>query len=117
MQRRRSHLQRIAVRTDGRVLLVPVAEVDWLESAGNYICLHSGSKTHIVRETMARLEEQLDPARFARIHRSTMINLNRIRELQPYFHGDYKVLLEDGTELTLSRNYRENLMSRLGLAN
>jgi len=66
---------------------------------------------------MARLEEQLDPARFARIHRSTMINLNRIRELQPYFHGDYKVLLEDGTELTLSRNYRENLMNRLGLAN
>jgi len=117
MQRRRSYLQRVAVRTDGRVLLVPVAEVDWLEPAGNYTCMHAGSKTHIIRETMARLEEQLDPVRFARIHRSTMINLNRIRELQPYFHGDYKVLLEDGTELTLSRNFRENLMSRLGLAN
>jgi two-component system LytT family response regulator len=104
---------RIAIRTNGRVIFVKLGEIDWIEAADNYVCLHCGKETHVLRETMSELEARLDPARFIRVHRSAIVNLDCIRELQPWFRGDYKVMLQDGTELTLTKNHREKLESRL----
>jgi two-component system, LytTR family, response regulator len=106
--------QRLAVKEDGRVLFVGLEEVDWIQAAGNYARVHAGAATHLLRETMAALEARLPPEQFVRIHRSAIVALDRIRELQPWFHGDYKVILRDGTALTLSRGYRQNLQERLG---
>jgi two-component system LytT family response regulator len=89
-------------------------EIDWIEAASNYVRLHVGREVHLLRETMSRLETRLDGGRFLRIHRSTIVNIERIKELQPSFHGDYVVVLRDGTELTLSRGYREHLQNLLG---
>ena len=114
LERSRGYAQRILVRSDGRIRLVSVAEVDWIEAADNYVRVHAGAERHLVRETMAAMEARLDPSRFARIHRSTIVNLARIRELQPTFNGEYAVLLHTGATLTLSRGYREALRSRLG---
>jgi two-component system, LytTR family, response regulator len=104
---------RIAVRNNGRVIFLKLRDIDWIEAADNYVCLHCGKDTHILRETMSELESRLDPAKFVRVHRSAIVNLDRIRELQPWFRGDYRVVLHDGTELTLTRNHREKLESRL----
>ena len=104
---------RIAVRNNGRVVFVKLADIDWIEAADNYVCLHCGKETHIVRETMNELEARLDPAQFLRVHRSSIVNLDRVRELQPWFRGDYRIVLRDGTELTLTKNHREKLESRL----
>lgn len=104
---------RIAVRNNGRVIFLKLGDIDWIEAADNYVCLHAGRETHILRETMNDLEARLDPARFIRVHRSAIVNLDRIKELQPWFRGDYKVMLHDGTELTLTKNHREKLESRL----
>ncbi len=104
---------RIAVRNNGRVIFLKLSEIDWIEAADNYVCLHTGRETHILRETMSELEARLDPARFIRVHRSAIVNLDCIKELQPWFRGDYKVMLNDGTELTLTKTHREKLESRL----
>jgi two-component system LytT family response regulator len=104
---------RIPIRGDGRVIFVRVADVDWAEAAGNYVRLHAGREVHLLRETMAALEGALDPARFVRIHRSAIVNVDRIKELQPWFAGDYIVILRDGRQLKLSRTYREQLQSRM----
>ncbi|MFN0119755.1 MAG: LytR/AlgR family response regulator transcription factor [Blastocatellia bacterium] len=101
---------RLLVRTAGRVYFLKTEEIDWIEAAGNYACLHAGGETHLLRETMKRLENRLDPERFPRIHRSTLVNIDRIREIQPLFNGDYTVILRNGAQLTLSRNYRERLL-------
>jgi two-component system LytT family response regulator len=104
---------RIAVRNNGRVVFVKLTDIDWIEAADNYVCLHCGRETHVVRETMNELEARLDPAQFLRVHRSSIVNLERVRELQPWFRGDYRVVLRDGTQLTLTKNHREKLESRL----
>lgn len=104
---------RIAIRNNGRVIFVRLGEIDWIEAADNYVCLHCGKDTHILRETMNELEARLNPTRFIRVHRSAIVNLDCIKELQPWFRGDYKVMLNDGTELTLTKNHREKLESRL----
>ncbi len=104
---------RIAVRTNGRVVFLRSGDIDWVEAADNYVCMHCGRDVHVLRETMGELEAKLDPARFIRVHRSAIVNLDRIRELQPWFRGDYKVVLNDGTELTLTKSHREKLESRL----
>jgi two-component system, LytTR family, response regulator len=104
---------RIAVRSNGRVIFLRLGEIEWVEAADNYVCLHCGRETHILRETMSDLEARLDPSRFIRVHRSAIVNLECIKELQPWFRGDYKVVLNDGTELTLTKNHREKLESRL----
>lgn len=109
-------LDRFAIRSNGRVTLLRAEEIDWIESAGNYVSLHAGKKSHLIRETLSGLEGRLDPRRFVRIHRCTIVNIDRVRELQTYFHGEYKVILNDGTQLTLSRNYRENLGALTGAA-
>jgi two-component system LytT family response regulator len=88
--------------------------VDWVEADGDYVRLHTGKSSHLHRSTLSALEAQLDPAEFVRIHRSTIVRLARIRELQPYFHGEYVVLLADGTKLKLSRSYRDRLQTALG---
>jgi two-component system LytT family response regulator len=107
-------LERVAVKSNGRVRLVPVAEIDYIEAAGNYLRIYVGTERHVIRETLSAFEAKLDPARFVRIHRSTIVNIDRVRELEPYFHGDYIVRLADGRRLTLSRTYREHLRARLG---
>jgi two-component system LytT family response regulator len=88
--------------------------VDWVESADNYVNLHVGSETHLLRETMNALEQRMPGERFVRISRSTIVNLDRVKELQPLFHGEYAVILRDGVRLTLSRGYREKLDLLLG---
>ena len=95
------------------MFVVKTAEIDWVEAYGNYARLHVGARTHLIRETMAGLEEALEPAGFARLHRSTIVNLDRVKEMQPWFSGDYVALLTDGTRLKLSRVYRERLEQRL----
>jgi two-component system LytT family response regulator len=107
---------RLVVRSQERLFFVRTAEIDWIEAAGNYAKLHVGGRTHLIRETMSRLEEGLDPGRFARIHRSTIVNLDRVKELRPWFAGDYLVALHDGTELKLSRGYRAKLEEQMGSA-
>ena len=102
-------LNRLVVRNAGRVNFLKAEEIDWIEAAGNYACIHSGAESHLLRETMATLEAKLDPAKFVRIHRSAIVNLDRVKEIQPSFHGDAVVLLRGGKRLPLSRNYREKL--------
>jgi two-component system LytT family response regulator len=110
----RPAVERLIVKSGGKVSFVRTDEIDWIEAAGNYLRLHVGNDVHLLRETMSSLEARLDPRVFVRIHRSTMVNIERIRELQPSFHGDYVVSLRDGTELTLSRGCREKLQGVLG---
>ena len=105
----RRTLDRFLVRTRSRMVLVPAREVDWIGSASNYVELHCGKETHLVRGTLQSLEERLDPARFLRIHRSTIVNIDRVKELHPWSHGDLMVVLHDGVELRLSRRYRDRL--------
>ena len=100
------YAKRLAIKGDGRVILVDVDEVDRLEAAGNYVEVHSGARHHLVRETMASLEARLDPARFVRVSRSSIVNGTRVRELQPMFNGDFVVVLRDGTKVAGSRRYR-----------
>jgi two-component system LytT family response regulator len=107
---------RLVVKAAGRIHFVRTADIDWCEASGNYVRLHAGSDTHLVRETMSRLEAGLDPARFARIHRCTIVNVDRIQELRHTPGGEYAVVLTDGTELALSRGYREALQSRVSRA-
>ena len=105
---------RLVVKSGGRVYFLKTDEIDWVEAAGNYVRLHVSKDSHLLRETMNGIETKLDTRRFMRIHRSTIVNLERIKELQPWFHGDYVVLLRDGTRLTLSRGYRDKLQTVLG---
>lgn len=109
------YLTRLMVKTANRVVLLKVDEIDFIEADGNYAKLHAGRKAHLLREKMSDLEGRLDPARFVRIHRSIIVNLDRIKEMQPHFNGDYIVVLQDGRQLRLSRTRREHLESRLKL--
>ena len=109
----RTPLDRLLVKEEGRMYFVPVGEIDWIEAFGNYARLHTGQRTHLIRETMATLERALDARRFARIHRSTIVNLDRIRQMDLWGSGDYMVRLSDGTQLKLSRWYRDRLEARM----
>jgi two-component system LytT family response regulator len=107
-------LSRIVVKSGGTVLFVRVEDIDWIEAADYYARLHVGPRSHLVRETMAALEQKLDPARFFRVHRSAIVNLDRVKQLQPYFRGQHVVVLADGTRLKLNRARRERLEALLG---
>lgn len=109
----RSRVGRIMVRSGGRITFVRVDDVDWIEAQGDYICLHTQGKKHLIREKISDMETQLSPENFLRIHRSTMVNVTRIREMQPMFHGEYAVVLQDGTRLTMSRSFRDRVFERL----
>ncbi|MBZ4396442.1 LytTR family DNA-binding domain-containing protein [Myxococcus faecalis] len=106
--------ERLVVKSATRTLLVPVEDLDWVESAGNYVTLHVGTQTHLLRETMAELEGRLPARRFARVHRSALVNVDRIVSLTPTLSGDHRLVLKDGQELTLSRTYRARLEQVLG---
>jgi len=110
------YLERLVIKSGGRVTLLRVGEIEWIDAEGDYVRIHVGKQWHLLRETMKRLEAQLDPGRFVRIHRSTIVNLERVKELQPFFRGEYVVVLHNGTTLKLSRGYREHLEAKLGRA-
>jgi two-component system LytT family response regulator len=107
-------LDRLVVKSGGRVFFLRTDDIDWIEAAGNYVRLHLAEEAHLFRETMNNMEGRLDQHRFVRIHRSRIVNTDRIKELQPWFNGEYVVVLQNGTRLTLSRGYREKLQERLG---
>src|SRR5579871_5872998 len=109
IQQGRKHLDKLIIRQGGRVFFLRTDEIDWIEAAGNYVRLHAGKDEYLYRETMTKLEARLNPDRFARIHRSTIVNVERIKELQPWFRGDYMIVLGDNQKLTLSRTYRSRL--------
>jgi two-component system LytT family response regulator len=108
-------LERLAIKGIGQVAFVKVSEIDWIEAADYYACLHVGAKTHLLRRSMAELEVELDSAIFCRVHRSTIVNLERVRGLKLSEDGEYDVLLESGARLRLSRRYRKQLQLRLGV--
>ncbi len=107
------HLDRLVIRTGGRVILLRVEEIDWIAAETKYVRIHAGKDSHLLRQAIGALEPRLDPRRFVRIHRSTIVNLDRVKVLEPWFHGDYQVVLRDGTRLTLSRGCRRKLAQLL----
>jgi len=107
-------LERFVIKSGGRVFFVRADEIDWIEAAGNYVKLHVGTETHLLRETMNAVETQLPRETFYRIHRCHIVNIERVKELQPWFNGEYVVFLRTGARLTLSRGYREKLQDRIG---
>ncbi|HKO96156.1 MAG TPA: LytTR family DNA-binding domain-containing protein [Pyrinomonadaceae bacterium] len=109
----KAYLTRFMIKLATRVVLLNVSEIDWIEADGNYAKLHVGRKSHLLREKMHDLESQLDPHKFVRIHRSIIVNLERIQEMHPHVNGDYIVVLTDGAQLRLSRSRREHLEARL----
>ncbi|MBI4625995.1 MAG: response regulator transcription factor [Verrucomicrobia bacterium] len=104
---------RILVKSSGEIFFLKVTEIDWIEAEGDYMKFHVAGRAHLMRETMARLEARLDPKRFIRIHRSTIVNIDRLRKLSPSFAGEYAVILHDGTKLKLSRGYHERIAALL----
>jgi two-component system LytT family response regulator len=114
LRKERHRPPRIIVRSGGRIFFITVPEIDWIEAAGNYVKLHVGAATHLLRETMKSLEQQLDTARFVRVHRSTLVNLDRIKELQQAADGDWEVVLRDGTRLNAGRDADARLRQILG---
>ncbi|HJW15171.1 MAG TPA: LytTR family DNA-binding domain-containing protein [Thermoanaerobaculia bacterium] len=105
---------RLVIRSGGRVSFLKAEEIDWIEAEGNYVRIHAGSQRPLVRDTMSEIEARLDSSRFVRIHKSTIVNADRIKEIQPLFNGTHSVLLHDGTRLTWSRGYREQLRALTG---
>jgi two-component system, LytTR family, response regulator len=110
----RSYATRLLVRQGDRLEFLPVADVDWFEAAGNYVRAHTGQRSEQIRITLTGLLERLDPTVFARIHRSVIVNLGRIRAMHPWYGGDYTAVLTDGRELRVSRFYRAALLRTVG---
>ena len=108
------YLDRVIIRADGRITFLHTREIDWLEADDKYVHLHTGKSTRMVRQTLSAMEDQLDPKKFVRVHRSAIVNTDRIKELQPLFNGEHSLILEDGTRLTLSRKYKDRLFQLLG---
>lgn len=106
---RRGYLQRLSVKDGERFRLIDADAIEWVDAARNYVRLNSGGRTLRLRGSISDLEARLDPAKFVRIHRSTIVNMERIREIQPLQHGEHLLILEGGTRLTLSRSYRDRL--------
>ncbi|HVH68819.1 MAG TPA: LytTR family DNA-binding domain-containing protein [Gemmatimonadales bacterium] len=104
-------IERLLVESNGHGVFVRTSDIDWMEAAKNYVRLHLGDRTHVLRSTLSALERRLDPERFRRVSRSALVNLDRVREVQPWFHGDAIVILETGARVTLSRRYRRNLLA------
>jgi two-component system, LytTR family, response regulator len=106
--------KRLLIKTSKRIFFVEMKEIDWIEAAGDYVWVHTRGEKYIIRETMNDMEHNLDPSSFIRIHRSTIVNIERIKEFQPHFRGDYLVILHNGTKLTLGRTYREKVLTSIG---
>lgn len=114
MRPRERYLERLVVKSGGRIFFLAVNEIDWIESADNYVSLHSGRDAHLIRETLTSLESKLNPEEFLRIRHSAIVNVKRIKELHPLFKGEYEIVLQNGVKLTSSRRYRHKLDSLLG---
>jgi two-component system LytT family response regulator len=114
VKRRPKYLERLIIRAEGRITFLKTDDITWIEADDKYVHLHTRKAAQMVRQTLSAIETQLDPTRFLRIHRSAIINIERVQELQPMFNGQHVVLMEDGTRLTLSRNYGERLFKLLG---
>lgn len=108
------YLERLVIKNGGRVFFLDVKDIYCIEAEGNYVLVNDGTKSHILRETISGLQSQLDPRQFLRIHRSAIVKLDKIKEMQPWFHGEYRIILENGKQLTLSRNYRASLQRAVG---
>jgi two-component system LytT family response regulator len=108
-----NYLKRIPVKTAQHTVLVLIEDIDWIGAAGNYLELHSGKDVYLIRERLHQLEQKLDPQQFARIHRSTIVNIDRIKALHPMFNGDHLVILQSGAKLNLSRTYHETLIKQI----
>lgn len=106
-------LERLVIKSGGRIYFLKVEEIHWIEATGDYVRLHAGSKSHLMRETMGSLHGRLNPNRFVRIHRSTVVNIELVKDIQPLFKGEYVVTLIDGTQLKSSRGYRNQLQPLL----
>lgn len=113
LRREQEIRDRFIIKSGGRVVFLRVEEVDWMTTVGNYVRLHVGRDSHLMRETMTGMEAKLNPDMFMRIHRSTIVNLDRVKEVQPWRKGEYVVIMRDGTQLIMSRRYRERLNERL----
>lgn len=109
----KDYLEHVSIKSAGRILLLGVDEIDWIEAADNYVQVHVGPASHLLLATMNRLETRLNPQQFLRIHRSIIVNLKRIKELHPMFHGEFRVILQDNTQLTSGRSYSKNLQKLL----
>ena len=107
-------LERLVIKNGGRVFFLHVQDVHCIEAEGNYVRVYDNQKGYLLRETISSLEEQLDPKQFLRIHRSAIVKIDRIKEMQPWFHGEYRIIMENGKQLALSRNYRANLQEAVG---
>jgi len=116
LQNSEKYLKRFVVKERGRIFLVPIEEVDWLEAAGNYVTVHRGPKEYLIRETFTVLERQLDPHLFVRVHRSALVRLAAVSQLERLEGNDFRIVLANGQQLTLSRSYRKEFESRLGRA-
>ncbi len=114
LKARSSHVERLVIKAGGRAFFLKTEEIDWIEAEGKYVRLHVGKESYLLRDAIGSMEAQLDPKKFPRIHRSTIVNIERVRELQPWFHNEYRVILKDGTELMLSRSCRKRLGELLG---
>ena len=110
---REHYLERIPVSHNGRIVFITVEQIEWIESAGNYARLHAGNSHHEIRETLTSLENKLDPKQFARVHRSAIVNLHRVKEVHPWFHGYHVILLQSGQKVRMSR-YQHEIAERLG---
>jgi len=117
ISKKKDYLERIPVPSKGRFLFFNVRDLDWIEAEGNYLRLHGSATSHLIRGNMNEMEAKLDPERFMRIHRSTIVNLQRIREVQPWFHGHHRVVMTSGQELKLSRYQKDKLRQLLGKEN
>ncbi len=102
-------MQKLTIKDGARVLRVDIETIRWIDAAGDYMCIHVGDETHVLRGTMHDLERRLDPKRFARVHRSTIVNLERVKEMRPHLNGEYFLVLDSGHELKLSRSYRDKV--------
>lgn len=109
-----SERERLVIKSDGRMFFVRPSDIDWVEASANYVRLHTRGESYVLRESMKHMESRLPPRDFMRIHRSAIVNLDHVRELQPWFHGEYIVILNDGTKLTASRAYAPRLRQLIG---
>jgi two-component system LytT family response regulator len=112
LQAKRKFTERLVIKSPGRIFFLQVDEIDWIEAADNYVRLHTGRESHLLRETMNNVEKRLDPDQFLRVHRSRIVNIQKVKELRPLFHGEYDIMLQDGTRVETGRGYR-NRVQRL----
>lgn len=110
------YIERLVIKAEGRIFLLDVENIHYIQAEGNYVAVHNGQREYLLRETISGLEARLDPKKFLRVHRSAIVKIDKIRELQPWFHGEFRIILDGGKQLMLSRNYRVRLQNAIGNA-